>query len=142
VADCVYGGETYSEGSLICVNGKELSCYAGVWAETGRTCTSFDIQSASVQAAAWQLPATIPTASYPPYEYRIDVGRTIDRKFPHVYTLSLPAKILRLVGQRTEGFSVACRLSGESTTVLVVEGFPYGVLGASYRGAAICTVVY
>ena len=82
MADCTYNGAAYSEGSLICVNGKELSCYAGVWAETGRACTSIDPSSASVRATQLQISrsAAGPTAPFPPYEYGINVGGTIDRK--------------------------------------------------------------
>jgi hypothetical protein len=36
--NCVYGGVEYSEGSLICSNGRELVCDGGQWRENGYTC--------------------------------------------------------------------------------------------------------
>jgi hypothetical protein len=35
---CIYGNETYPEGATICVNGRELRCVLGEWAETGHAC--------------------------------------------------------------------------------------------------------
>lgn len=35
---CSYNGRTYSNGSLICANGRELKCDAGNWRETGYRC--------------------------------------------------------------------------------------------------------
>lgn len=35
---CYYDGFEYSEGSLICVNGRELKCRSGQWQETGYSC--------------------------------------------------------------------------------------------------------
>lgn len=36
--NCVFGGAQYSEGALICVNGRELKCSGGDWQETGYGC--------------------------------------------------------------------------------------------------------
>jgi hypothetical protein len=36
---CSFGGANYSEGSLICSNGRELKCSGGAWQETGYACT-------------------------------------------------------------------------------------------------------
>jgi hypothetical protein len=35
---CNYSGRTYSDGSLICANGRELKCSGGSWQETGFRC--------------------------------------------------------------------------------------------------------
>ncbi|RYX80167.1 DUF1496 domain-containing protein [bacterium] len=35
---CVYAGKEYSEGSLICVNGRELKCRGDAWEDTGLEC--------------------------------------------------------------------------------------------------------
>ena len=35
---CFYNGAEYSEGSLICVNNRELKCRGGEWCETGYSC--------------------------------------------------------------------------------------------------------
>jgi hypothetical protein len=35
---CYSGGFEYSEGSLICSNGRELRCSGGAWQETGYSC--------------------------------------------------------------------------------------------------------
>lgn len=40
MANCVSGGVEYSEGSLICSNGRELKCIGGAWQETGYSCSS------------------------------------------------------------------------------------------------------
>jgi len=40
MSECRYKGSLYSEGSLICVNGRELKCSSGEWHETGYTCGS------------------------------------------------------------------------------------------------------
>ena len=37
---CTFDGRPYSEGSLICSNGKELRCSGSQWSETGYTCFS------------------------------------------------------------------------------------------------------
>jgi hypothetical protein len=36
---CSYNGRSYSNGSLICANGRELKCDSGSWRETGYRCT-------------------------------------------------------------------------------------------------------
>lgn len=35
---CTYNGTEYSEGALICANGRELVCRGGDWHENGETC--------------------------------------------------------------------------------------------------------
>mgnify|MGYP003374711233 CR=1 FL=1 len=35
---CIYNGKQYSEGSLLCVNGRELKCRGDAWEETGFEC--------------------------------------------------------------------------------------------------------
>lgn len=43
---CTNNGTSYSEGALICSNGRELRCSGGGWQETGYSClTSSDEQS-------------------------------------------------------------------------------------------------
>ena len=39
MSGCLYAGKAYAEGSLICVNGRELKCSGGSWQETGYACT-------------------------------------------------------------------------------------------------------
>lgn len=35
---CLFRGKTYSEGAIICSNGRELKCRESEWTETGFTC--------------------------------------------------------------------------------------------------------
>lgn len=35
---CQFAGVEYSEGALICQNGRELRCSGGEWVETGYSC--------------------------------------------------------------------------------------------------------
>lgn len=35
---CLFDGEEYSDGALICSNGRELKCSGNSWQETGYTC--------------------------------------------------------------------------------------------------------
>ena len=37
---CTYNGKSYSDGALICVNGREMKCRGGDWNETGYPCTT------------------------------------------------------------------------------------------------------
>lgn len=37
---CYYQGKAYSDGSLICVGGRELRCVSGSWKETGYLCSA------------------------------------------------------------------------------------------------------
>lgn len=39
---CKYAGKEYSEGSLICKNGREMKCRGGDWEETGYACNKSD----------------------------------------------------------------------------------------------------
>lgn len=36
---CQFAGKTYSEGAIICSNGRELRCSGSVWGETGYSCS-------------------------------------------------------------------------------------------------------
>jgi hypothetical protein len=36
---CVFEGVEYSEGSLVCANGRELVCRNDEWHENGESCT-------------------------------------------------------------------------------------------------------
>lgn len=36
--NCTFNGQGYSEGALICSNGRELKCDSGEWRETGYAC--------------------------------------------------------------------------------------------------------
>ena len=38
MSSCTYAGTQYSEGALICANGRELRCSGGEWKETGFAC--------------------------------------------------------------------------------------------------------
>lgn len=40
---CKYEGLGFSEGSIICANGRELRCSAGSWSETGYLCADSDV---------------------------------------------------------------------------------------------------
>lgn len=40
MSGCKFGGKDYSEGSLICLNGRELKCSGGEWKETGYRCNA------------------------------------------------------------------------------------------------------
>jgi hypothetical protein len=39
---CKSAGQEYSEGALICANGRELRCHGGDWQETGYSCSTYD----------------------------------------------------------------------------------------------------
>lgn len=40
MAGCNYNGTSYSEGALICANGRELRCSGRQWQETGYDCAA------------------------------------------------------------------------------------------------------
>ena len=40
---CQFAGQEYSEGALICSNGRELRCSGGGWAETGYECSALSL---------------------------------------------------------------------------------------------------
>lgn len=37
---CTYEGKSYSDGVLICMNGREMKCRGGEWSETGYACAT------------------------------------------------------------------------------------------------------
>jgi hypothetical protein len=39
---CIYGPDTFPEGTVICVNGRGLKCVLGEWQETGLPCEDED----------------------------------------------------------------------------------------------------
>lgn len=47
---CVYEGVEYSEGSLVCANGRELVCRGDEWHENGESCVS-DVSDVSEGAS-------------------------------------------------------------------------------------------
>jgi hypothetical protein len=51
---CKHNGVEYSEGSLLCMNGREVKCSGGSWSETGYRCVtgSEDLSVYSVEEAS------------------------------------------------------------------------------------------
>lgn len=45
---CTYNGKNYSEGSLVCANGRELKCSGSEWRETGYLCTPKSLTDLSI----------------------------------------------------------------------------------------------
>ena len=60
---CSYGGRVFSEGSLICMNGREMKCSGGEWKNTGYPCNTRAAGAAHAQLSIdKRLLAAKPTA--------------------------------------------------------------------------------
>ena len=136
MTSCTFNGVEYSQGAVICSNGKELKCYGGVWSETGNTCTTTsDSEVAEFSGTGGEVTATVAAGSM---AVAVPLSGTGSTPKPDVFTQDVGSTICQIAGRRHDIIGMV-RISGEGTSTVIAEVWPNSL--HSYSGTAYCTVI-